>query len=251
MKVHPKLRINVPRLPMATMIQRKFHFQGKNKDKDKAISSDTNKGSIRAKQRKSHGSVFSSVLGNKRYPFAKYPSKVKKNGKEKHDIAPLALSNEFEPKPVVAALSQLLLLEQALENDQKGEGKHSRMEKQRLKFLLGFLEKKKGWNSFITAKWKASKTDLHGVVDRFGKVRRKFGSWRLVRIPSKLVVVRLKLKMIRSFMKKKGTKADEDNDRELCNKRILMGRRCRPLCSPSPGYLSYDTDRLLLPEIIS
>jgi hypothetical protein len=244
MKVHPKLRINnVPRLPVATMIPRKFHFQGKNKDKDKE--------SIRAKQRTSHGSVFSSVLGNMRYPFAKYPSKVKQNGKEKHDIAARALSNEFEPKPVVAALSQLLLLEQALENDQKGEGKHSRMEKQRLKFLLGFLEKKKGWNSFITAKWKASKTDLHGVVDRFGKVRRKFGSWRLVRIPSKLVVVRLKLKMIRSFMKKKGTKADEDNDRELCNKRILMGRRCRPLCSPSPGYLSYDTDRLLLAEIIS
>ncbi|XP_045793571.1 uncharacterized protein LOC123888538 [Trifolium pratense] len=247
MKVHPKLRINVPRLPMATMIQRKFQFQGK----DKAISSDTNKGSIRAKPRISLGSVFSSVLGNKRYSFVKYPSTVKKNGKVKHDIAARALSNEFEPKPVAAALSQLFLLEQALENNQRGEGKHSRMEEQRLKFLLGFLEKKKGWNSFITAKWRASKNDLHGVVARFGQVRRKVGSWRLVRIPSKLVVIRLKLKMIRSSMKKKGKKVDEDNDRELCKKRILMGRKCRPLCSPSPGYLSYDTDKLLLPEIIS
>jgi len=243
MKGHPKLRINVPRLPVATMMQRKFTFQV-----DKDIASDSDEGSIRAKPKTSLGSVFSSVLGNKRYSLAKIPPKVKKNGKEKHNMA--AFSNEFEPKPVVGALSQLLLLEQALEQD---EGKHSRMDKQRLKILLGFLEKKKGLNNFITAKWRASKKDFHGVVTKFGKVRRKVSSWRLVKIPSKLVVIRLKLKMIKSFMKKKVTEKfeHEDDDRELCKKRILMGQRCKPLRSPSPYYLGYETDRLLLPEMTS
>ena len=231
----------MPRLPVATMMQRKFNFQVK----DKNTVSDRDEGSIRAKPKTSLGSVFSGVLGNKRYSL---PSKVKKNGKEKHNMA--AFSNEFEPKPVVGALSQLLLLEQALEQD---EGRHSRMDKQRLKILLGFLEKKKGLNNFITAKWRASKKDFHVVVTRFGKVRRKINSWRLVRIPSKLVVIHLKLKMIKSFMKKKVTKQfeHEDDDRELCKKRILMGQRCKPLRSPSPYYLGYETDRLLLPEMTS
>lgn len=240
MKGHPKLRINVSRVPVSIMMQRKFHFQVKDKD----IASDSEEGSIRTKPKTSLGSVFSSVLGNKRYSL---PSKVKKNGKEKHNKA--AFSNEFQPKPVVGALSQLLLLEQALEQD---EGRHSRMDKQRLKILLGFLEKKKGLNNFITAKWRASKKDFHGVVTRFRKVRRKVSSWRFVRIPSKLVVIRLKLKMIKSFMKKKVTVnfEHEDDDRELCKKRILMGQRCKPLCSLSPYYLGYETDRLLLPGAI-
>ncbi|KAL5068783.1 hypothetical protein RYX36_019670 [Vicia faba] len=67
------------------------------------------------------------------------------------------MSNESEPKPFIASLSQLLVLEQALENDQRDDEKQSTMVKQRLKILSSFLEKKKEWNSFITAKWRASR----------------------------------------------------------------------------------------------
>lgn len=248
MNGHPKFRIKVPRLSLATKMHRKFSFHVKYK----AIASDKDKGSTRT----SLASVFSSVLRNKRYSLAKYPFKLKKNEKEKHHITALSLSNEFEQKPVVAALSQLFLLEQALEQDQRGEGKQSIIDKQRLKILFGFLDKKEGWNNFITAKWRASKNDLHGVVTKLGRVRRKVGLWCLVKIPSKLMIISLKLKMIRSLMKKKVTKqfaqeADEDNDRELCKKRILMGQRCRPLCSPSPINLDYYTNRFFLPEIVS
>ncbi|CAI8603506.1 unnamed protein product [Vicia faba] len=251
---HPKLRINVPKSPAATttMMQKNFHFYFK----DKAIASDIENVSLMAKPKTSLGSVFSSLLGNKRLSVPKCPIKGKKNGKERHDVAAMALQNEFEPKPDVTALSQLLLLEQALENGQRGEGKHSRMDKQRLKILLGFLEKRKELNSFITSKWRASKNNLYAVVARFGQVRRNVSSGHLIKIPSKFVVIGFKLKMIRSLGKKKVTQqfkeeSDEDNDRELCKKRILMGQRCRPLFSPSPRYLSYDQDRFLLPKITS
>lgn len=234
------------------MMQKNFHFYFK----DKAVASDIENVNLMAKPRSSHGSVFSSLLANKGFSLPKCPIKEKKKGKEKHDIAAMALPNEFEPKPVVTALSQLLLLEEALENDKRGEGKQSRVDKQRLKILLGFLEKKKELNSFITSKWRASKNNLYGVVARFGQVRRKVISWHLVKIPPKIVVIGLKLKMIRTLGKKKVTKQfkhepDEDNDRELCKKKILMGRRCRPLFSPSPRYLRYDEDRFLLPKITS
>lgn len=151
--------------------------------------------------------------------------------------------NESEPKPVVATLSHLLVLELAFENNQRGDEKQKRMVKQCLKILSSFQEKKKELNSFITAKWRAS--------------RKKVSSWRLVKIPSKFTVVGLKMKMIRCLMKKRVRKQFEnesvvdDNEKELCKKRILMGRRCKPLFSPSPRYLSYNKGRLLLPEIAS
>lgn len=254
MNDHPKLRIKVPNSSVSTAMQKNFHFYFK----DKAIASDIENVSIMAKPRTSSlGSVFSSFLGNKRFSLPKCPIKEKKNGKERHDITAMPMPNEFAPKPDVTALSQLLLLEQALENGQRGEGKQSRMDKQRLNILLGFLEKRKELSSFISSKWRASKNNLYGVVARFGQVRRKVSSWHLVKIPSKFVVIGLKLKMIKSPGKKKVTKQfkhesdDEDNERELCKKRILMGQRCRPLFSPSPHYLSYDEDRFLLPKITS
>ncbi|CAI8603508.1 unnamed protein product [Vicia faba] len=118
------------------------------------------------------------------------------------DIRAKTMSNESEPKPFIASLSQLLVLEQALENDQRDDEKQSRMVKQRLKILSSFLEKKKEWNSFITAKWRAS--------------RKKVSLWGLVKIPSKFMIIGLKMKMIRSLVKKK------------------------------PTYLSYNKDKLLL-----
>ncbi|CAK8539597.1 unnamed protein product [Lathyrus sativus] len=254
MNGHQNLRIKVPKSPVATtMMQKNFHLYFK----DKAIASDIENVNLMAKPRTSLGSVFSGLFGNKRFSLPKCPIKEKKNGKERRHIAAMALANEFEPKPVVTALSQLLSIERALENDQRGEGKQSRMDKHRLKILLGFLEKRKELNSFIASKWRVGKNNLYGVVARFGQVGRKVSSWHLFKIPSKFVVIGLKLKMIRSLGKKKVRKqfenesGDKDNERELCKKRILMGRRCRPLLSPSPRCLVYDEDRFLLPKLTS
>lgn len=57
------------------------------------------------------------------------------------DIRAKTMRNESEPKPVVAALSHLLGVEKAFENDQRGDEKQNRMVKQRLKVLTSFLEK--------------------------------------------------------------------------------------------------------------
>ncbi|CAL0300113.1 unnamed protein product [Lupinus luteus] len=145
------------------------------------------------------------------------------------------------------ALSKLLTLEKSLEPEGTGtsEGKQNKNDKEPVKMslpLLTFLDKKKkGWSSF-----KASIS--------FVQVRKMV--W--VQIPSKLLAIRLKLKMVRSLMRRKVTKqykqkgdeyGNEDIGEEPCKKRILMGVRCKPLsCS---GILRYDEDGIFLPEITS
>ncbi|KAJ1385598.1 hypothetical protein SESBI_41561 [Sesbania bispinosa] len=245
---HPKFGIKIPRLLVITNLQRKSHFHVK----DKATATANELGN-QFSSTKSVGSVFFSVLGNK-------TSKVKKN--ELRCIAGpgRALSDELGNNLACGdepTLSQLLTLEQTLDPDQGGEGKKNRKDKHRVKMnfpLLSFLDKKKGWNNFIRTKMRTVKSsDGDGAVTRLGHVRRKASLWRLVRIPSKILVIRLKLKMLRSLVKKKVTKQfeqgdGEDKDRELCKKRILMGGRCKPL--NSSGTLSYDSDGLFLPEIV-
>lgn len=144
--------------------------------------------------------------------------------------------------PVVAAslLSQLLKLDQpdpaANHEGIKGKQNSRKGIKQRVKMnnipLLSFLDHKK-----------------KGQV-----MRRKVScSWRLVRIririnPSKILVINrlIKLKMIRSLMMKmKVEQGAGEDDSELCKKRILMGGRCKPLCSS--GTLTYDADALFFP----
>ncbi|OIW07099.1 hypothetical protein TanjilG_02733 [Lupinus angustifolius] len=146
-------------------------------------------------------------------------------------------------------LSKLLTLEEGLESDAMAasEGKQNKKGKQP---LLSFVDKKKkGWNN------------LKAKI-RFSEVRRKVSSWRSVGILSKVLVIRLKLKMVRSIIKRKVRKqskhdleqngdenGEEDKGRELCKKRILMGVRCKPLSSS--GTLRYDEDGIFLPEITS
>ncbi|KAJ1383467.1 hypothetical protein SESBI_43391 [Sesbania bispinosa] len=252
MHAHPKFGIKIPRLLVITNLQRKSHFHVK--DKATATANDTEYGSIRPKHgnqfsTKSVGSVFFSVLGNK-------TSKVKKNGLRCIAGPGRALSNELGNNLACGdepTLSQLLTLEQTLDPDRGGEGNKNRKDKHRVKMnfpLLSFLDKKKGWNNFIRTKMRSNGD---GAVTTLGHVKRKASLWRLVRIPSKILVIRLKLKMLRSLAKKKVTKQfeegdGEDKDRELCKKRILMGGRCKPL--NSSGTLSYDSDGLFLPEIV-
>ncbi|CAJ1976098.1 unnamed protein product [Sphenostylis stenocarpa] len=214
-------------------MQIKFHSLVKDKANASGDGSDNGvtrfmRGSQLA--RKTVWSAFSCVLGIKSPP-GKHASKVKKNepfddsgNRKAWNTNGKASSWE---EPVEAALSQLLSLE---ETDRSGLGREKSNNRQDVKMklpLLSFLDKKKGWNN--------------DGVTRFGQVRRKLSLRYLFRIPSKILVFRLKLKLTRSQFKKKATKQfeqeadeDENEDRDLCKKRILMGGRCRPLSSP--GY---------------
>ena len=220
-------------------MQRKFHFLVKNKA---TASADGGTRFTCGTQfsRKSVGSAFSCVIGNKTTPRGKHASKLKKK-KE-----PIGDSGNGK-----AALSQLLALE---ETDHAGDAKQNRKDRQRVKMnlpLMSFLKKKRGWNNFMRARFSSG---VHGdgsnVVTKFGQVKRKASLRRLVRVPSKILVLRLKLKMIKCLIIKKAPKQfeqrAEDEDRELCKKRILLGERCRPLSSPSPGY---DTSNFFLPRV--
>ncbi|CAL0320954.1 unnamed protein product [Lupinus luteus] len=197
----------------------------------KSSPSDRDKGSIRAKH--VHGNESKGDSGD---------------GKECHFIEEMGNNLVCEDNAVVPAntLSKLLALEESLETDgtAASEGKQNKKGKQHRKIslpLLRFLDKKKkGWNN-LKAKM------------RLSEVRRKVSSWRSVRILSKVLVIRLKLKMVRSLIKRKVRKQCkqdfEEKGDELCKKRILMGVRCKPLSST--GTLRYDEDGIFLPEITS
>ncbi|KAL5196140.1 hypothetical protein HKD37_20G057818 [Glycine soja] len=228
-------------------MQRKFHFLV---NKDKATSSfSADDNSDNGGTRFTCGTqftrkTFSCVIGNKATPRGKRASKLKKK-KE-----PLGQSGNGK-----AALSQLLALE---ETDCAGEAKQNRKDRQRVKMnlpLLSFPKNMRGWNNLMRARFGS---EVHGdgnnVVTKFGQVRRKASLRYLVRLPSKILVLRLKLKMIKCLVKKKPPKQfkqgaeddDENEDREPCKKRILLGERCRPFSSPSPGY---DTSNFFLPRV--
>ncbi|ESW16972.1 hypothetical protein PHAVU_007G199300 [Phaseolus vulgaris] len=194
--------------------------------------------------RKSVGSAFSCMLANKGPP-GKHASKLKKkkafgdsgNGKAWHTNGKASCGEE----PVEVAFSQLLALE---ETDRSGEGKQNSKDRQDVKMklpLLSFLYKKKGWNNFTKARFSIDENGDSKNVIRLGQARRKLNLRHLFRIPSKILLFRLKLKLTKFQIKKKATEQfeqdagdDENEDRELCKKRILMGGRCRPLSSP--GY---------------
>ncbi|WVY95872.1 hypothetical protein V8G54_028023 [Vigna mungo] len=147
----------------------------------------------------------------------------------------------FGDEPVKVPFSQLLALE---ETDRSGEVRLNSKDREDVKMklpLLSFLYKKIGWNNFTRAGFSSNENGDKNDVIRFGQVRRKLSLRHLFRIPSKILLFRLKLKVTKFQVKKKATKQfeqeaddDENEDRELCKKRILMGGRCRPLSSP--GY---------------
>jgi len=186
--------------------------------------------------RKSVGSAFSCMPANTGPP-GKDASKVKKkelfgdsgNGKA-----------SCGDEPVKVPFSQLLALEGI---DRFGEGRLNSKDGQSVKMklpLLSFLYKK-GWNNFTRTGFSSDENGDNNDVVRFGQVRRKLSLRHLFRIPSKILLFHLKLKLTKFQIKKKATKQfeqedddDENEDRELCKKRILMGGRCRPLSSP--GY---------------
>ncbi|KAL9318687.1 hypothetical protein ACSQ67_015204 [Phaseolus vulgaris] len=159
------------------------------------------------------------------------------NGKAWHTNGKASCGEE----PVEVAFSQLLALE---ETDRSGEGKQNSKDRQDVKMklpLLSFICKKKGWNNFTRARFSIDENGDSNKVIRLGQARRKLNLRHLFRIPSKILLFRLKLKLTKFQIKKKATEQfeqeagdDENEDRELCKKRILMGGRCRPLSSP--GY---------------
>ncbi|KAK7392054.1 hypothetical protein VNO78_20480 [Psophocarpus tetragonolobus] len=221
MQSHHKLRIKIARSKVVKKMQGKFHLLVKDQGTASADDSDNGGTRFTCGSQFSRKSVFSCVLGRQ------YASKEKKR-KSLGDSGNNLLCGD---EPVEAAPE---------ETDQTGEGKEKEKEKdrQRVKMnlpLFSFLKKKKGWNN--------SHGESNNVVKKFGQVRKKASLRHLIRIHSKLLIVRLKLKMIRSLIKKKEKKqfeqegADENEDRELCKKRILLGERCRPL--NSPGYATY------------
>lgn len=87
------------------------------------------------------------------------------------------------------------------------------------------------------------------VVASWRLVRIKLRSWRLVRIVSKLMSITRSMK--RKVRKRFGDESNREKDDGqvcLCNKRILMGERCKPL--HSSGTLQYDSDGLLIPDLL-
>ncbi|KAK7269395.1 hypothetical protein RIF29_22121 [Crotalaria pallida] len=213
------------------------------------------KGSTKAKNGNKNNS-----LGNGKCAFEgkkNEPQGDSGDGKEWHFTRELGNN---EPVVAATALSKRFTLEESLESDgtAASEGKQNRKDKKLGKTslpLLSYLNKKKrGWNDFIKGRIKFGRDG----VTRFSHVRRKMSSCRLDRIRSKIMVIGLKLKMVRSMIKRKVRKqskhdleqghenGDELKGEELCRKRILMGVRCKPLCSS--GILRYDEDGLFLPE---
>lgn len=190
-------------------MQRKFHSLVKDKANASADGSD-NRGI-----RFMCGSRFSRKSVANKGPPGKHACKVKKK-------------ELFGDEAVKVPFSQLLALEDREDVKMKLP-------------LLSFLYKKKGWKIFTRAGFSSNENGDKNDVIRFGQVRRKLSLRHLFRIPSKILLFRLKLKVTKFQVKKKATKQfeqeaddDENEDRELCKKRILMGGRCRPLSSP--GY---------------
>lgn len=245
---------------------KKFDLQIK--DNAPASVSDRDKGSTRANRGTGVLVGNKRALGNGKCPFKGKKSEPQDDsGDGKEWRATREWGNKLvcgdDGVVVATSLSQLLTVEGTLEpyGTVTGEGKQNRKDKQPVKMslpLFRFLDKKKGWNNFMKAKIRFSSYG-DDVVTMFSQVKRKVSSCRLVRIPSKILVIRLKLRMVRSLLKKKVTKqfeqdleqeADEnvdvDKKEELCKKRILMGVRCKPLSSS--GTLKYDEDGIFLPE---
>ncbi|KAE9618943.1 hypothetical protein Lalb_Chr02g0148001 [Lupinus albus] len=237
MHIHAKLRIKM----LVIKMQRKFHLHN---IKDNAPTSPSDR------DKKSLGNNRRCLFKGKKNE----PRGDSEEGKKCQLTEEFGNNLVYENEEVLAAttLSKLLTLEKSLEPDgtASSEGKQNKKYKKPVKMslpLLSFLDKKnKGWRNFK-------------VSIRFSKVRRKVSSWHLVWIPSKLLGIRLKLKMVRSVMKRKVTKQSkkkgdkygnkERGEEELCKKRILMGVKCKPLSSS--GILRYDEDGIFLPEIPS
>ena len=100
-----------------------------------------------------------------------------------------------------------------------------------------------------------------GVTTSFRLIGKQGSSDHLIRVPSKILTTRKKLRVARSLRKnmnkqfKRGSEEENDGkdkeekgELELCKKRILMGEKCRPL--DFSGTLQYDKDGILLPEVL-
>ena len=100
-----------------------------------------------------------------------------------------------------------------------------------------------------------------GVTTSFRLIGKQGSSGHLIRVPSKILTTRKKLRVARSLRKKMdkqfkrgleeendGKDKEEKGELELCKKRILMGEKCRPL--GFSGTLQYDKDGILLPEVL-
>ncbi|XLR00007.1 hypothetical protein HN51_054736 [Arachis hypogaea] len=277
---YPKLRIKVRKLSLFVakkMHRNKRHFHIKenaNTASDRDCKGSTRKLLLFRVLRNNMGSSSSALV--------KYPSnKGKKSNEDNGDNAETerAFSRELEnnlvygdvndKRPIgVVSLSQLIALEK--HEGGKAEGKN-KMDKKSARMnhrLMSFLnEKKRRWKNFII-KANTRKKRFNGdgecdcAVKRFRPARRKrkVSLWRLLRIPSRMLVIRaLKLKMVKCLVTKKKVRKQSEQGNgdgeaegvlevELCKRRILMGAKCKPLSSS--GVLRYDKDGIHIPEII-
>uniref|UniRef100_A0A2N9ITY1 Uncharacterized protein n=1 Tax=Fagus sylvatica TaxID=28930 RepID=A0A2N9ITY1_FAGSY len=133
----------------------------------------------------------------------------------------------------------------------------------RMKSIKGKINKENDSCSICDGCGEANSSTTVGVVttSSFRLTGKQGSSGHLIRVPSKILTTRQKLKVARSLRKKENKQLEQDSeqesdekvrdekgDLELCKKRILMGAKCRPL--GFSGILRYGKDGILLPEVL-
>ncbi|MED6148112.1 hypothetical protein PIB30_050124 [Stylosanthes scabra] len=257
---YPKLRIKVPKLSL--FLAKKMHWNKRHFHIKENANAASDRGS-------NNNMGFSSS------------NEGKKNNEDNGDNAETEreLSRELENNLVcgddndellsvgVVSLSQLIALEE--HEGGKADGKKNKMDKKLVRMnhrLVSFLdEKKRRWRNFII-KAKSRKNKFSGddgdcdcAVKRYrrpARRRRKVSLWRLIRIPSRMLIIRaLKLKMVKSLATKKKVRKQSEQGKgddgeaegvlevELCKRRILMGAKCKPLSSS--GVLRHPVDEMV------
>ena len=133
--------------------------------------------------------------------------------------------------------------------------------KNRKNFIKGNINKKDDSCSICDGCSTPNSRTVGGVTTSFRLIGKQGSSGHLIRVPSKILTTRKKLRVARSLRKKMNKQfkrgSEEENDGKdkeengelvLCKKRIPMGERCRPL--GFSGILQYDKDGILLPEVL-
>ncbi|XP_050273878.1 uncharacterized protein LOC126716884 [Quercus robur] len=253
----PKIRIKVPKL-IAKIMQKRCRQCIDDHSKNKK------------KWAKQVGSVFSGVMGKRKSVDAcssndrneevyrktamnKVGSETlksekdttegmqKRNGKVKSSIQP-RVANKLPTKKFLSFTSFF-------------------NRKNRKNFIKGNINKENDSCSICDGCSTPNCRTVGGVTTSFRLIGKQGSSGHLIRVPSKILTTRKKLRVARSLRKKMNKQfergSEEENDGkdkeekgelELCKKRILMGEKCRPL--GFSGTLQYDKDGILLPEVL-
>ena len=257
----PTIRIKIPKVLVKAMQRR-----------NQARSESDENGSKKKKKksfRKKVGSMFSNVFGKKKSPetdskgengevhsngddeeMKKLKNMVERVNMESEKITrksseddggqQMALATEFE-------MSEKEMLDAGDEEKEKPKSRRT-YSKTLSKRKINNVDDSIVGNTDLSVACVGEKGENTFGTKRIVSLKQAENSNDLPGFGSKTLTSHRKLKTARSIKKISMQMGGKSEKRELCKKRILMGRRCRPL--NHSGIIQYDENGVLLPEII-